>query len=90
MKLRSIFRGRRKRPPIYIDVATRAARKANPKPGTVNVAKVWHRHDCPRPRGGECICQPHELDVEISRSAYEQPTRRNPPDNDYARIEPTD
>jgi hypothetical protein len=63
---RSIFKSRRKRPPIYIDLVSSVVEKAGrDKPGMTNQVNVWHRHDCPRPRGGTCICQSHEIEVEV-------------------------
>jgi hypothetical protein len=62
---RSIFRSRRRRPPVYMEAVETAASKARLKPGTLTEARVWHRADCPRPRGSECICNPHEIDVEM-------------------------
>lgn len=55
---RSIFKSRRRRPPIAVAVPRLL-------PGKVYEQRVWHRHDCPKPRGGECICKPHEIETEI-------------------------
>jgi hypothetical protein len=35
------------------------------RPGTLSELRFHHRHDCPRPKGGKCICRPDELELEI-------------------------
>jgi hypothetical protein len=35
------------------------------RPGALTELRYHHRHDCPKPKGGQCICRPDELDLEI-------------------------
>lgn len=65
MTPRSIFRSRRRR--------VIAAALAIP-PGRVVHAEVAHKVDCPRPRGGRCVCRPCEVEVAF-RQIYPDPTR---------------
>jgi hypothetical protein len=73
MKPRSIFKSRRHRPDVlilppqprapYHDRVIEVCRDLTP--GTLTETRVWHRHDCPRPRGGPCVCKASEIDVEL-------------------------
>lgn len=63
---RSLFRSR-KRPAAYVAPLLTAVAKHRDRfrPGTVTELRTWHRHDCPWPQGGDCICRPGEIEVEI-------------------------
>jgi len=68
MKPRSIFRSRRKRPPVYLArlAAAIARHRERFRPGTLTEVRTWHRHDCPMPSGrGECVCKPDEIEIEV-------------------------
>jgi hypothetical protein len=67
---RSIFRCRRNRILVvtdhgpeanYLPAAIEAGRRQ--KPGTFTEVRVWHDHDCPRPKGGKCKCKHPDVDV---------------------------
>jgi hypothetical protein len=60
---RNLFRSRQR--PAYASNVIEAPSKAQLRRGTFTEVRVWHRHDCPRPRGGLCTCKPYEIDVEV-------------------------
>ncbi len=68
MRTRSIFRSRRKRPPVYLAplAAVIAKHQAAFRPGTLTELRTWHAARCPYPRGqGECSCAESDISVEI-------------------------